>query len=301
MGVVVATALAALVPSVPSAQQKPLHFNPAIEKLAEGKPVLYTEINDFSLSNARQLSRGPFDYIFLDQEHTPLDFNAVHMFVTGMMDKETVLKKRSLQPNSGVWARFPTDSGSAGWFVKQALDIGLMGIYFPLVESQEQALSFVKSMRYPQPRGSKIMEPAGVRGKAGVPWNWGLPAEEYYKHADLWPLNPEGDLFAVMMIESVAGLKNADAIASVPGVGALTVAATVDLSTSMGIPVESAEVEEAVQGVLKVCKARKIFCAIARGTRDAEGAVKRIREGWNIINTSAAGAIEARRILGVPK
>jgi 4-hydroxy-2-oxoheptanedioate aldolase len=49
----------------------------------------------------------------------------------------------------------------------------------------------------------------------------GVSGDEYGRRDDLWPLNPEGDLLATMMIESVEGLKSLDAIASRPGVGAL--------------------------------------------------------------------------------
>ena len=39
--------------------------------------------------------------------------------------------------------------GDAGWQVKQALDIGVMGFVFNTVETKEQAEAAVKSMRYP--------------------------------------------------------------------------------------------------------------------------------------------------------
>jgi 2-keto-3-deoxy-L-rhamnonate aldolase RhmA len=40
------------------------------------------------------------------------------------------------------------------------------------------------------------------------------------------PLNPDGDLLAIMMIESTEGVKNADAIAAVPGVGVIFLGAS---------------------------------------------------------------------------
>src|SRR5438034_960796 len=86
------------------------------------------------------------------------------------------------------------------------------------VDSPEYALFAVKTMRYPQLRGSKYMEPRGIRGAgpANATWIWGIAGEEYDRHADLWPLNPDGDLLATMMIESVEGLQNVDKIAAVP-------------------------------------------------------------------------------------
>ena len=124
-----------------------------------------------------------------------------------MADRGAVLKKGNLQPNVALFARFPPEADQSQWVVKQALDIGLMGVIFNGVDSKEQALLAVRSMRYPQLKGSPRMEPAGIRGygPAGAAWIWGLSAADYERHADLWPLNPDGDLLATIMIESVDG------------------------------------------------------------------------------------------------
>ena len=60
-------------------------------------------------------------------------------------------------------------------------------------------------MRYPQRRGSPFMEPAGLRGSGpdNALWFWGVSGAEYAQRADLWPLNPAGDLIALMMIEQL--------------------------------------------------------------------------------------------------
>jgi 2-keto-3-deoxy-L-rhamnonate aldolase RhmA len=60
------------------------------------------------------------------------------------------------------------------------------------------------------------------------------------------------------MIESVEGLESLDAIATVPGVGALFLGAGSDLSRSMGVAANSPEVEAAFQQVSKACKAHKV-------------------------------------------
>src|SRR5258708_2997720 len=106
-----------------------------------------------------------------------------------------------------------------------------MGVMFNGVDKREQALVAVRNMRYPQKRTSKYPEPKGLRGYApGMAlWSWGVSDAEYERRADVWPLNPDGDLLAIMMIETTEGLKNADAIAAVPGVGAIFVRARGDL------------------------------------------------------------------------
>ena len=95
-----------------------------------------------------------------------------------------------------------------------------MGIIFPSIETPEQALAAVRSMRYPQRRDSRYPEPPGLRGSGTqiATWSWGLSVADYVRRADLWPLNPEGDLVAFMMVETATGVRNVDAIAQVPGV-----------------------------------------------------------------------------------
>lgn len=107
------------------------------------------------------------------------------------------------------------------WIIKQVLERGAMGIIVPQVDNAEQAAKVVQAMRYPQRKGGPppYPEPAGRRGMAGAPRTWGLSVDEYLKVADLWPLNPNGELIAMPMIESVEGISNVGAILDVPGVG----------------------------------------------------------------------------------
>src|SRR6266576_3746802 len=160
---IVLTALL-LMPSLPVAQQKPIHLNPVIAKLIEGKTVYGLNTGDLSLAYAREVARAPVDFIYADLEHNPLDFPALHLFLMGMTDKAMVLKKGTLQPNLALFARFPPEADQSQWVVKQALDIGLHGVIFNGVDRREQALVAVKSMRYPQLKGSKYYEPNGIRG-----------------------------------------------------------------------------------------------------------------------------------------
>jgi 4-hydroxy-2-oxoheptanedioate aldolase len=281
----------------PEAQQY-AHLNPVIAKLAEGKTVYGLITGDLSLTNARETARAPVDFVYADLEHNPLDFPALNMFLLGMGDRAAVLKKGNVQPNVALFARFPPEADQSQWVVKQALDIGLMGVIFNGVDSREQALMAVQSMRYPQLKGSKHMEPAGIRGygTTGATWAWGVTAQEYERRADVWPLNPEGDLLATIMIESVEGLKHLDEIASVPGVGALFLGAGADLSRSLGVAQNAPEVEAGFQQVLVACKSHKVPCAITASS--ANDVVRRVREGWAIIRSTVPAITAARIQLG---
>ena len=283
----------------PAAQETNVHLNPVVAKLAAGT-VVYGLANagDFSLANARETARAPVDFVYADLEHNALDLPGLADYVLRLSDRAAILAKGNLQPNVALFARFPPETDQALWVVKQALDIGLMGVIFNGIASREQALTAVRMMRYPPMRGSARPEPIGIRGygPAAASWAWGVSIPEYERRADVWPLNPDGDLLAIMMIESVEGVKQVDAIATVPGVGALFVAGRQDLSRSIGVPLNSPEVETAVQQVLTACKSHKVACAITE--LFASDVVRRVKEEWNIIRSTVPSIVEARKVLG---
>jgi 4-hydroxy-2-oxoheptanedioate aldolase len=277
------------------AQSTPKHLNPVIEKLAAGKPFFGVQTGDLSLENARALARADIDYVYLEMEHGPMDFEGMHRFTVGMIDKAAILKKGNAQPNVAVFARFaPYGREQAQWVVKQALDVGLMGVIFNGIDDPEQALLAVRNMRYPQQRTSKYPEPLGLRGyaPAGAVWLWGVPEPEYVRRADVWPLNPDGDLLAIMMIETTEGLKNADAIASVPGVGAIFVGAGADLSQYLGVERSSPELEQGLQTILRACLAHNVACGITAVT--SGDIAKRLSEGWKMIRTTELALLQWR-------
>jgi 4-hydroxy-2-oxoheptanedioate aldolase len=270
------------------AQQNPIHLNPAVEKLARGEAIIGTQTDDMSLQNCHSLARLDFDYAYVDMEHGPLNLDALAYCISAMVDKAAVLKKGNAQPKVALFARFPAygrDLDSNDWIVKQALDMGLMGIIFNGVENKEQMTRLIRFMRYPQMRTSKYQEPLGMRGYSptNATFAWGISAPEYERRADVWPLNPDGDLLAIPMIETLEGLKNVDEIASVPGVGAIFIGAGGDLHQYLGVPQDSPEVEQARQTILKACKAHNVACGItALSKTDVD---KRLGEGWKMIRT----------------
>lgn len=274
-----------------SAQLPPLspaHLNPAIEKLASGKPIYGLLTQDLSRENARTVGRRDTDFVFIDMEHSPLNLDALANFVVAMSDKAYTVKN-GVQPRSALLVRMPPSaSENAAWVVKQALDIGVMGFVFNTVETKEQAEAAVKSMRYPPWKAfpNTHREPIGIRGwsPGGAVWAWGIETEEYRRRADVWPLNPEGDLMAIMIVETAEGVKNVDAIAQVPGVTALSAAAGGDLSASYGVPANAPEVEAARQSILRACLRHKVACWISPTSKaDLD---RRTKEGWRMFRTA---------------
>jgi 4-hydroxy-2-oxoheptanedioate aldolase len=101
--------------------------------------------------------------------------------------------------------------------IQKAVDIGALGIIVPLVDTVEEIRSAVEYAMYP-PRGVRSLG----NGQYGA-----LYGSDYRATAN-------DNILMVAMIESPAGVSNADAIASVPGVDVVFAAST-DLGSFSGL------------------------------------------------------------------
>src|SRR5690606_30918210 len=91
--------------------------------------------------------------------------------------------------------------------------------------------------RYPTLGSHPLHHPFGQRGDGPTTAAryWGLTQAEYYQRADVWPLNPHGEILVVLMIEDVEGIENLPALLrEVPGIGAVMIGEG-DLSQELGI------------------------------------------------------------------
>jgi 4-hydroxy-2-oxoheptanedioate aldolase len=255
--------------------QQPVQINPLIAKLKQGKAVL-----------------TPVDWMFIDMEHGPYLID--HLLTT----LEDLGKKRNAngQLQIAPIVRLPQDGDEDfRWSVKQVLDSGAVGVIFSHIESKEQAEKAIRAMRYAPQKGAAHPQPTGQRGWAPqrAAKYWGISTAEYLKRADVWPLNPNGELFAMLMIESAEGVKHINEILEVPGIGAIFLGPS-DLGVSLGVgpaaPLPPPEDEAAIQTVLKACLAKKVYCAYPVLGGDSE-LKKRLAEGFKIIlNASASPA-----------
>jgi 4-hydroxy-2-oxoheptanedioate aldolase len=275
--------------STPSAQSGYVHLNPVVQALAQGEHVFGVSTSDLSIENAIALAGNPdLDYVYLDMEHNPLRFQEMKHFLAFITagDKAGIIKRGNGQVRPAVFARFPPYGREQTlWMVKHALDIGLNGILINNVETKEQAENIVRTMRPAQRRDSKIPNPPGVRGTV-VCGFWAAGGGECRSHADLWPLNPDGDLIFWPMIETMEGVRNADAIAQVPGVSGFYLGASGDLSADLGVAATHPDVDAAMATILSVCQARNIACG---GTVNAANVAAFMKQGYKIINFGGAG------------
>ncbi|MEX2526126.1 MAG: aldolase/citrate lyase family protein [Gemmatimonadota bacterium] len=274
----------------PGAAQERL--NRTIQTLSEGHPVFGILSGDYSLHSARSIARSGLDFTFIDMEHSPWNTETLRTYLLGMTDKAAMARTGSLQMATTPIVRIPQNGNEMlDFLVKQTLDMGAFGVMFPFISKREEAVNAIRSMRYPRPTGSPIEEPRGWRGRSpGIAsWYWGIGGGEYYERADVWPLNPQGELLAVLQIETREGLENAEEIISTPGVGALFIG-PLDLATQMGYGdrTNHPDVEEAIQHILSLCKQYDVPCGLTTGAGNVE---ERIRQGFKFVTVGGDGGI----------
>lgn len=267
-------------------------LNKLIELLENDEPAFGVLSFDYSLNNARSMATSGLDFVFIDMEHAPFDVERLREFLLGMTDKRSILEKGNLQPDVVPLVRIPAAGGAEELIAqtKQVLDVGVYGIFFPAVHTREDAELAVRATRYPQYNDAPDYEPRGLRGRnpSNAAWYWGV--RDYHARADVWPLDPRGELLAVMFIESPEGVENIGEIITVPGLGGIFIGPS-DLSTSMGYTSPAApEVEAAIQRVLQACLDNDVPCAITTGP----GSVRqRLEQGFKFVTVGADGGLNA--------
>ena len=98
------------------------------------------------------------------------------------------------------------------------LNDGQVAVVMQQVETVEEVNQAIAAMRFTSKGG--VRPEKGFERAAAY---WGMTEVEYLDKADVWPLNPNGELLINVIIESREGVANARAISAVPGVAVVTV------------------------------------------------------------------------------
>jgi 4-hydroxy-2-oxoheptanedioate aldolase len=183
------------------------------------------------------------------------------------------------------------------------LNAGHAGIFMQRVESAAEVRQAIAAMRF-RSRG-------GIRPDTGVDFAaryWGLSRTDYLDRADVWPINPRGELVVYAIVESRAGVANVREIAAEPGVAAIVVGAGTlgGVFSSTGADGrrvrDQAGFDAAVASVLAACKEFKVACSYpANNPQDIE---RLMGMGFSVFtmqsrNQAGFDAIEAgRRLAG---
>jgi 4-hydroxy-2-oxoheptanedioate aldolase len=213
------------------------HLNGIIRAWEQGK-VAFTAFSKIDKQSAIDMSDAPYDGIVFEMEHNPYDVSALGDSLQYLLNRKQIATSGSLAPQVTPLARIPANGVEMNQsFAKQVLDRGVYGVITPHVATVEQAYNAVASCRYARPKNAPLYEPKGVRGDG--PMNasryWGLTQQEYYAKADVWPLNPNGEILCGLMIESTQAIENLDdMLKNVPGIGFVLIGEG-DLSQELGL------------------------------------------------------------------
>jgi 4-hydroxy-2-oxoheptanedioate aldolase len=203
-------------------------------------------------------------------------------FQKGMMEAGSLLKTPFLRLTHPVIFKIHkiADDPQAAW--QEAVDqlnMGTIGHMLVEVESAEEVQKGLAAARFKSKGGTR---PDAVGNAPAV---WGMTEAQYKQKADLWPLNPEGELVNWTIIESKPGLEKTREIAAVKGIGVLwpgagTLGGVFSTTGADGRRVrDDAAWEAAIQKVLAACKEFNIACGYPANSRDIE---MRMKQGFSV-------------------
>ncbi len=229
------------------------------------------------------IARAPNDYLFDGSMEGFANFDrsyeAFRAFMKGYAEAGSpaerwkhplVVKMHEIAPNPAA----------AAVNIGRQLNLGVSTIAFVTVESASEVKAGIAAMRFKANGGTRSDD------VGDAPAFWGLSDRDYRAKADVWPLNPKGELVNWTIVESKTGIDKIREIAQVPGIGVLVpgagtmrgVYSNTD-STGRRIP-DPAAWEAALQKVLDACNEFKIPCGFP--ANDPATMEARYKQGFRV-------------------
>jgi 2-keto-3-deoxy-L-rhamnonate aldolase RhmA len=281
-----------------SGQTRP-HLNPMVELLKTGKPVFGLATPSARagrgadpaapakspLELAKEtLAHPEADYFFNGGMERAIDpgIEAFMQYADAIVDAGGISKSpfhRLLAPMSVKAPKISTDPAKVSENISRLLNAGVTSISFVHVDTAQELEQGIAAMRF-KSRGGTRSDNVGQ-----APKYWGLPEKEYRERADVWPLNPNGELVAWAIIETKEGLANVREIAQVKGLGVLipgagTLRGVFSTRDASGATVRDEQAwEAAIQQVLAACREFKVACGYPATAADIE---MRMKQGFRV-------------------
>ena len=188
----------------------------------EGRTALGVIATIPSVASVQVMARSGLDFILIDMEHGPIDAGMAHAMIAATAGSPLVPLVR-VAATSVAHAKVP-------------LDLGAMGVCFPMINTRADAEAAVRAVRYP-PHGDRHW------GPFYAPLRHDLAMRDYLDCSD-------GEVLAIATVEHVDAVEHIRAIGSTPGLD-LAFIGPGDLATSMGLNgrPEHPEVQAVVQAL----------------------------------------------------
>ncbi len=263
-------------------------LNGVIKALESGTHSI-TCFQPAEVSVAIELATSNYDGVVFEMEHQAWDGRALRDVLQYSLNRGQLIKGGSLAPAVTPLVRIPPNGvEKTQWHAKQALDLGVYGVVWPHISTADQAYNAVAACRYPRLKDKPLYEPAGIRGDgpAQAARYWGLSQQEYYQKADVWPLDPHGEILVVLQIEDTEGITNLQDILKVPGIGAILIGEG-DLSQELGFPrqYEHKAVLESMAEIVARCKEAGVV--VGHPHVEQSNVERIIAEGYRFLMCSA--------------
>ena len=264
-------------------------LNNVIRALERGA-IPVTVFTPPTVDSAVALSTAGYDGIIFEAEHNAYDIKELRDCLQYLLNRRQIVDQGSIVPAVTPIIRIPPNGSEKNqWCAKQVLDIGAYGVVWPHISTADEAYNAVAACRYPRPKSSAIFEPQGQRGDAPTvaARYWGATTQEYYPRADVWPLNPLGEILVIIMCEDVQAIDNLPGILrDVPGIGVVLIGEG-DLSQNLGYPrqYEHPAVVEAMTAIRRICAEGNVACGHPHV--DASNAQRIVDEGYRFLVAAA--------------
>jgi 2-keto-3-deoxy-L-rhamnonate aldolase RhmA len=214
--------------------------NAIIQLLATGQPVFGMFAPEQSAEGGvAAAANDETDFIFYSLESGPWDIPTMETFIASMTEAAGAAGPHP------VTLRIPPireDHEAGRTHLEEGLAAGVNGLVLPHVEGPDEI--------------AMVNEIVGDR---------------------LWPLNPDGDVINIVLIEDQTGIEIARDIVGAPGVG-VAIPGPGDLRRAYEGDMEA--VENAIQTVLAACKEFDVPCGITAGPDDI---TMRLEQGFEMI------------------
>ncbi len=209
----------------------------------EGRQTYGTAVLSTSPAWLPVVQNAGLDFVFIDNEHTP-------------MDREKVSWMCRAYRSVGVVPLVRIPSPDAFW-ATMAMDAGAGGVIVPYVETTEQINALRGAVKYRPLKGRRLEE--ALDGSRPLD----ADLKEY-----LAGFNP-GNLL-VINIESTPAMENLDVLVNSPGLDAVFVGPH-DLSVSLGVPeqYQHPKQQDAIARIIHACREANVGIGIHLGTADA--------------------------------
>lgn len=176
-------------------------------KLADGEPTFGVIVTVPSVAIVQSLASAGVDWLILDLEHASIGHESLHAMIAATAGTHTVPLVRL------AW--------SHPWQAKAPMDLGAMGVVFPMVNTRQDAEQAVRAVKYP-PQGERLW------GPFYAPMRWSQSMPEYIDVAN-------DNMLTIATIEHPEAIRNIEAIATTPGLD-LAFIGPGDLAMSLGVP-----------------------------------------------------------------